>query len=113
MPIDDSVRKDLIQRARDKNHRQNVTKSAEPCRWYPHRVLHPSLGIPFTDVSAWNFIADLLSVGHKVSVIEMKKPPGQQGYVLKAPGYTGCPEIYIKVTLSRNFINGRSFHEDE
>jgi hypothetical protein len=113
MPIEESVRKELIRRAQDKYRRRSVTTSSEPCRWYPHRVLHPALGIPFTDVGAWNFIANLLSDGCEVSVIRMKKPPGQAGYVLKTPGYTGCPQIYIKITLSKNYINGRSFHDDE
>jgi hypothetical protein len=92
--IDDSIRSELIRRARDKRSRQNVTTSAEPCQWYPYRVLHPMLGIPFTDVSAWNYIVDLLSAGHHVCVIKMQKPPGQLGYVLKTPGYKGCPDIY-------------------
>ena len=113
MPIEDAIRRELIRRARDKHRRQSVSKSTEPCRWYPHRILHPVLGIPFTDVGAWNFIADLLSEGQEVTVINMEKPLGQVGYVMKTPGHKGCPYIYIKVTLSKNFINGRSFHDDE
>jgi hypothetical protein len=113
LAIPDSVRNELIRRARDKRLRQSVSKSTEPCRWFPHRVLHPSLGFEFTDVSAWHFIADLLCAGHQVTTIVMEKPPGQIGYVLKTPGYIGCPEIYIKLTLSSRYINGRSFHDDE
>ena len=93
--------------------RQSVSKSTEPCRWYPYNVLHPVFGIPFTDAGAWNFIADLLSAGHDVTPIVMEKPPGQIGYVLRTAGYTGCPEIYIKLTLSKHYINGRSFHDSE
>lgn len=100
-------------RARDKRLRQSVSKSTAPCRWYPYRVLHPRFGIPFTEAGAWNFIADLLDAGHGVTVIEMEKPPGQIGYVLKTAGFRGCPEIYIKLTLSSRYVNGRSFHDSE
>lgn len=103
----------MIRRARDKRLRQSVWKSTEPCCWHPYRVLHPVIGIPFTELSAWNFIADLLSAGHDVTTIALEKPPGQIGYVLKTAGYAGCPEIYIKLTLSSRYINGRSFHDSE
>jgi hypothetical protein len=113
MAIEISVRNELIRRARDKRLRQSVSKSTEPCRWFPHRVLHPVFGIPFTDASAWNFVADLLSAEHDVTTIVMEKPFGQIGYVLKTAGRLGCPEIYIKLTLSNRYINGRSFHDSE
>jgi hypothetical protein len=113
MAIDIAVRNELIRRSRDKRFRQSVSKSTEPCRWYPHRVLHPVLGIPFTEAGAWNFVAELLSCNHDVTTIAMEKPSGQIGYVLKTAGYKGCPEIYIKLTLSTQFVNGRSFHDDE
>lgn len=113
MAIADSTRDEMIRRARDKRLRQSVSKSTEPCRWWPHRVLHPILGIPFTDAGAWNFVADHLSAGHAVTTIVMNKPPGQIGYVLKVAGHSGCPEIYIKLTLSKRYINGRSFHDSE
>ena len=76
-------------------------------------MLNPELGIPFTDVGAWHFIADLLEAGHEVTELDMDKPKGQTGYVLKAQGYADCPAIYIKLTLSANKVNGRSFHYDE
>ncbi len=113
MAIGDSIRNELIRRARDKRLRQSVSKSTEPCRWFPYRVLHPVFGVPFTDASAWNFVADLLSAGHEVKTIVMEKPFGQIGYVLKTAGHPGYPEIYIKLTLSSHYINGRSFHDSE
>ena len=113
MAIEVSIRNELIRRSRDKRFRQSVSKSTEPCRWYPWRVLHPVLGIPFTEAGAWNFIADLLSTGQEVMTIAMEKPSAQIGYVLKTDGYKGCPEIYIKLTLSSQYVNGRSFHDSE
>jgi hypothetical protein len=113
MPISETVRSELIRRARDKHRRQNLFKTAEPCDWRPRQVLHPEAGIPFTDVGAWNFIADLLESGHEVNAIEMDKPPGQIGYVILANGYEACPSIYVKLTLTANMVNGRSFHDSE
>ena len=110
MPISSQIRDELARRARNKNYRQNLFRPQEPCDWRPRQVLQPESGLSFTDVSAWNFIADLLDLGHAVSEILMKKPPGQIGYVLIAKGYTDCPNIYIKLTLSSNMVNGRSFH---
>lgn len=68
-------------------------------------------GFPFSDVSAWNFIADLLKNGHEVSTITLDKPIGQVAYVLLVDGYPGSPRIYVKLTMSQSKINGRSFHE--
>jgi hypothetical protein len=69
--------------------------------------------LPFHDTGAWNFIADILESGIEVIEIEMEKPCGQVGYVILTKGYVGCPEIYIKLTLTTNMINGRSFHDSE
>jgi hypothetical protein len=69
--------------------------------------------LPFTEVEAWHFIADLLEAGHPCHQIVLRMPPGQLAYVIKTAGFRGCPDIYIKVTLSRNKINGRSFHDSE
>jgi hypothetical protein len=43
----------------------------------------------------------------------MEKPPGKIGYEILANGYIGCPQIYIKLTLSSNTVHGRSFHNSE
>jgi hypothetical protein len=111
--IEDSVRQELIRRARDKRARQSIFSAQAPCDWRPHRVLKPESGLPFTEVEAWHFIADLLEVGHPCRQIALRKPRGQIAYVITTAGHQGCPEIYIKVTLSSNKINGRSFHDSE
>ena len=87
--------------------------SGLPCEWRFYQVLKPESGLPFTEVEAWHFIADLLEGGHPCHQIILRMPPGQLAYVITTPGYRGCPDIYIKVTLSRNKINGRSFHDSE
>jgi hypothetical protein len=113
MAISAEVRAELARRARDKRRRQSVFTSQAPCKWHPYQVSMPESGLPFDDASAWNFIADLLDAGHDVAEIVMDKPQGQIGYVLLVDGHPGCPEIYIKLTLSSNMVNGRSFHDSE
>ena len=113
MGIDDSLRQEVARRARDKRRRQSLFTATEPCDWRPRQVLHPAAGVPFTDAGAWNFIADLLESGQEVKTKRLDRPAGQIGYVMVVKGHRECPEIYIKVTLSRNMINGRSFHDSE
>ena len=113
MSIPESVREDLARRARNKKVRQSKFKPEAPCDWRPGQVLTPESGLPFSDAGAWNFIADLLEAGHEVTTLILEKPPGKTAYVMVAKGYSGCPNIYIKLTMSRNIINGRSFHDSE
>ncbi len=113
MSIPAAIRSELIRRAREKKLRQAEFSFDEPCDWRPWQVLHPETGLPFTDVGAWNFIADYLTSGGPVRCITLDKPPGQTGYVILTPGYRDNPEIYIKVTLSASRINGRSFHDSK
>jgi hypothetical protein len=112
-PIEDPIRRELIRRARDKKARQSAFSPSAPCDWRCHQVLKPESGLPFTEVEAWHFIADSLENGCPCHKIILDKPPGMTGYVIKLPGYPGCPEIYIKLTLTANKINGRSFHDSE
>src|SRR5271169_3228394 len=98
MPIPTTIRAELARRARDKNSRTNSFTSQEPCDWRPRQVAHPRSGLPFTDVGAWNFIADLLDGGCEVREIVLQKPPGKIGYEILTDGYVSCPKIYIKLT---------------
>jgi hypothetical protein len=113
MAILSTVRAELVLRARDKNRRTNAFRSEEPCDWRPRQMAHPQTGLPFTDVGAWNFIAELLESGCDVAEIVMQKPRGKTGYEILVAGPVGCPEIYIKLTLSSNMVHGRSFHYSE
>ena len=113
MPISTTVRTELARRARDKHLRTNTFRTQEPCDWQPRQVAHPQSGLPFTDVGAWNFIADLLEAGCNVREVILQKPPGKIGYEILVDGYVSCPQIYIKLTLSSNLVHGRSFHNSE
>src|SRR5579862_3106116 len=113
MPILPNIRAELARRARDKTVRTSTFTLREPCDWRPRQVAHPQSGLPFSDCGAWNFIADLLESDHHVEEIIMTKPPGKIGYEMLVDGYWGCPQIYIKLTLSSNMVHGRSFHNSE
>jgi hypothetical protein len=113
MAISSEIRSELVRRARNKRLRTSAFSGEEPCDWRPHQVLQPESGLPFTDVGAWNFIADIVECGCDVREITMAKPLGKIGYEILAAGHQGCPQIYIKLTLSASLIHGRSFHNSE
>jgi hypothetical protein len=66
--------------------------------------------MPFTDVGAWHFIADLLERGEPLEEVVLHHPPGAQAYVMRLDLGAALPRLYIKVQLSRGKIIGRSFH---
>ena len=94
--ISAEIRLELIRRARDKKR--------------PTEVLNPECNIPFTDISAWHFVADRLEEGCAVAIVILRKPPDKIGYEMRLPGSLGQPQIYVKVRLHGNRIIGRSFH---
>lgn len=67
----------------------------------------------FTEVGAWEFIAELLEAGHPIQEIDLEIPAGKKAYVLLASGGEKRPEIYIKVQLGSGQVIGRSFHYSE
>jgi hypothetical protein len=104
------TRLELIRRARDKRLRSFEFTSEEPTVWKPTEVLNPNCEFPFTDLSAWHFIADQLEAGCAVQVVKLRKPPNELGYEMRFPGASGQPQIYVKVRLHGHRIIGRSFH---
>jgi hypothetical protein len=110
IPIE--LRRELIRRARDKKLRLVEFTSEEPTVWNPTQVINPECGIPFTDISAWHFIADQLEGGCLIEPIVLEKPPGETAYFIRVPGAMGQPRIYAKVRLHKQKIIGRSFHND-
>jgi len=81
-----------------------------PCHWQPTTVTNPLTGIPFTDISAWHYIAELAEAGHKIETITLEQPEGETAHVMSVPIGTNMPDLYIKVQLKRAKIWGRSFH---
>lgn len=100
----------MVRRARDKRFRFVEFDPEEPSVWNPTQVLNPDCGIPFTDITAWHYIADQLEAGCAVLKVYLRLPPGETGYELRLRGAPGQAEIYVKVRLHRDKIKGRSFH---
>lgn len=110
----DWVRAEIVRRARNKNLRTVEFTPDRPSHWSPRQVMTPEFGLPFTDVAAWQFIAEQAESGAKIEVIPLENPPGSVGYVMTAVGGNGKADIYIKIELGGDGgILGRSFHYSE
>jgi hypothetical protein len=110
LEISAETRVELVRRARDKKLRTFEFDPDEPVVWKPTEVLNPSCDLPFTDISAWHFIADQIEAGCSVEVVILRKPPDELGYEMRFQGAPHQPQIYIKVRLHGKRIVGRSFH---
>ena len=67
----------------------------------------------FTDSTAWDFIAERIEAGEEVKVIELEKPPGAQGVVMRIDLGSDVPTLYVKLQLGAGKIIGRSFHNSK
>jgi hypothetical protein len=106
----EQIRKEIVRCARDRSLRSFEFSSKEPVVWKPTEVINPECGIPFTDISAWHYIADCVEAGCVIQQVILRKPPGAIGYEIHLPGADGQPQIYVKVCLRQDKITGRSFH---
>lgn len=86
-----------------------------PRDWCPFRISNPaSPGFYFSDISAWEFIADHLESCHPHEVIELKNPPGALAIVMQIALPGGGQPLYVKVQVGvSNKAIGRSFHLSE
>lgn len=112
MAVGDAIRHELMVLARRPRARVVEFTRKRPCDWRPHTVSNPSsrLDSTFTDVSAWEFIADQLDAGHELEEVTLEHPPGKVGYVMKVQIEVGVPRVYIKLELGSGAVFGRSFH---
>ena len=112
MSIDDSIRHQLAILARRSNARVTEFSPSRPTEWSPGEVRNPAgmLDTHFSDAAAWELIASRLEDGHEVETIELQKPPGATGYVMKINLEPDAPTLYIKLQLGSGQIIGRSFH---
>jgi hypothetical protein len=111
MPIDlQGIRRDAAGRARRRSRRVVHFSRDCPSEWRPRSVVNPNTGEPFTDDSAWNFLADLLDTGAELSPVTLARPYGNndRGYVVMTA--LDIKELYIKFQLGSCDIIGRSFH---
>ncbi|MYE83604.1 MAG: hypothetical protein F4X36_17535 [Gammaproteobacteria bacterium] len=67
----------------------------------------------FTDSTAWELIAERLEAGEEVDVVELTKPRGARGYVMRIDLGPDIPELYVKLQLGAGQVIGRSFHYSE
>jgi hypothetical protein len=106
----DEARAQLSKLARRKELRISRWTKERPCEWRPYEVESPETGLPFTEVRAWEFIAELLESGHPLREVQLEQPPGEIGYEMLVDLKAGQPKLYIKVQFLGRFILGRSFH---
>ena len=53
-------------------------------------------------------MADKLEDGLQLESVQLEKPAGSTGYVLKIP--LGGRQLYVKLQLGSGSVTGRSFH---
>jgi hypothetical protein len=68
--------------------------------------------MPFTDSSAWNYIADLLESDTPFCQVILRQPKGEVAYETLITPSPNSPKIYIKIQKRSGRIVGRSFHYD-
>ena len=110
--LKESIRRELIVLARRSDARTSQFSRDRPTDWRPGQVRNPHgiLDEYFTEAGAWDFIATRLDEGHRVEIVELRKPPGAKGYVMKIDIEPGQPQLYVKLQLQSGKIIGRSFH---
>lgn len=111
LSADDPRRIEISRLARNRRRRVNKSTPARPARWFPDKVRNPDdSGNFFTDEGAWELIARQTENGHRVEIIELEKPKGKTGYVMKIRLESSVPALYVKLELHRGWLLGRSFH---
>ena len=83
-----------------------------PTDWRPGQVRNPDgvLDTHFTGGAEWELIAARLEDGHPIETVELHKPKGATGYVMKIDLEPDRPQLYVKLQLGSGKIIGRSFH---
>lgn len=109
-----SIRRQIVQLARQKRCRRSDWTPEVPTEWRPHTVRDANDDF-FTDAGAWHFVADLVENGQPMRAVPLRNPPGKSGFEMKVRLAQGR-EIYIKVRLGsppgsgKAMIFGYSFH---
>ena len=109
---DEATRSQLALLSRRSRARTTEFRVDRPTDWRPGTVVNPDgvLDTHFTDAAAWEFIATTIESGHQIEIVELRKPPGAKGYVMKINLQPDQPQLYIKLQLGPGKIIGRSFH---
>ena len=104
----ESIRRQLAVLCQRKKARTSEWSIRCPTEWQPTTVIDPQSGSPFTDAAAWEFVAEKLGNDWELESVQLEKPPGSTGYVLKIP--LGDRQLYVKLQLGAGKVIGRSFH---
>lgn len=76
-------------------------------------VLHPESGLPLTERVMWQEIVRLLDSGVRLTRLELRQPPGEKAWVIRARLAPGLPVIYVKPQVLGSTVLVRSFHPSE
>ena len=79
-------------------------------RLAPYAGPEPRIGLPFTEVRAWEYIADLLDANHPLTEVALEEPAGEVAYTMTVSLGESVPELYVKLQFLRGRVLGRSFH---
>ena len=102
-------RRQLAALCKSAKTRTSIFTREAPCDWNPESVINPETGEPFTEAAAWLLVACALDGGCRIEVVELRKPKGSKGYVVRLDG-GASPEIYVKLQFGSRRVIGRSFH---
>jgi hypothetical protein len=105
------LRLEMATKARSSKTRITGFSRELPVDWNPYTVISPFTGLPYTDQSAWDLIADLLEDQTcKAEFITLDKPAGKKAVVIIHALQQTKQPLYIKVHMERDKVIGRSFH---
>lgn len=107
------LRAEFARFARDKRRRLARHTAEYPSPWHPTGLTNPATGEVFTDVGAWEWVADQLEAGVEVWPAKLDHPPGKIGWYFTRPSAFPPSEIYVKLQAGGDHVRGRSFHISE
>ena len=110
--INAATRSQLVALARRSSTRTAKFTRDRPSVWQPAEVRNPTAALDthFTEETAWKFIVSRLEAGEEVEVIELNKPAGAKGYVMRIGLGPDLPKLYVKLQMGSARVFGRSFH---
>ncbi len=109
----DERRRELARLCRRKELRTAVFTRQRPTHWAPTTVTNPETGLPFTESSAWEFVATCLDRGDGLEEVDLDVPKGKKGYVMIVR-LADELSLYVKLQLGDGGkVIGRSFHPSD
>ena len=110
MDVTDELRRRLTLWAGSRRTRRRDFRPDRPCDWRATGMTDPRTGEAFTEDGAWEYVAQLITRGTEIEVIDLDIPPGKKGFVMHLPSHDAQTPIYVKLQLGGECVIGRSFH---